>query len=183
MDKIVVIYKSKYGATEKYANWIADELSCNILKNRNIKSDDLKEYDTIIYGGGLYGGGVNGIDIIIKNFSKLSNKKLVLFTCGLSDTTDKQNTDSIKKSLAKVLTPEMLEKIKVFHLRGSIDYSKLSFVHKIMMSMLHKMLSKKDYNSLRKEDKEMLETYGKVVDFTNKSAISPIVEYVKQQLK
>ena len=180
MNKVVVIYKSKYGATKKYSNWIADELSCKILKNHNIKPDDLQQYDTIIYGGGIYAGGVNGIDLIIKNFNKLSNKKLILFTCGLADTADKQNTDSIKKSLAKVLTAEMLEKIKVFHLRGSIDYSKLSIIHKIMMSMLHKMLSKKDYNSLRKEDKEMLETYGKFVDFTNKSAISPIVEYVKE---
>lgn len=180
MGKAAVIYKSKYGATEKYATWIANELNCDIFKRDNIKLDDLAEYDTIIYGGGLYAGGVNGLDIITKNFDELSNKKIVLFTCGLADTTDKQNTDSIKKSLEKVLNPQMLEKIKVFHLRGSIDYSKLSIMHKMMMSMLHKMLLKKDYNSLRNEDKEMLETYGKVVNFTNKSAILPIIEYVKE---
>ena len=45
--------------------------------------------------------------------------------------------------------------------------------------MLHKMVKNKDYDSLRSEDKEMLSTYGKVVDFTNKAAINPIVDYIK----
>ncbi|MEG0578054.1 MAG: flavodoxin, partial [Bacilli bacterium] len=75
---------------------------------------------------------------------------------------------------------EMQEKIKVFHLRGGIDYSKLGFVHKSMMAMLHRMIIKKDYDSLRNEDKEMLNTYGKKVDFTEKSSIRPIINYIQK---
>lgn len=179
MGKTVVVFQSKYGATQKYAEWIAEELSCDIKKRQEVKLADLEPYNTIIYGGGLYAGGVSGIDILTKNFDKLSNKNIVLFTCGIADPKDNENTAHIKQSLNKVLTVQMQEKIKVFHLRGAIDYAKLNFIHKAMMAMLHKMIMKKDESSLRDEDREMLSTYGKAVDFTDKETILPIIAYVK----
>lgn len=60
MNKTAVVFKSKYGSTKKYAQWIAEELSCDIFERKNVKSDDLEAYDTVIYGGGLYAGGVKG---------------------------------------------------------------------------------------------------------------------------
>ncbi len=179
MDKTVVVFQSKYGATKQYAQWIAEELSCDIFDRKNINATDLEPYDTIIYGGGLYAGGVLGIDLLTKNFDKLRDKNLILFTCGLADPTDTNNTNDIRKSLSKVLTAQMQDKIRVFHLRGAIDYAKLGLMHKAMMAMLHKMTMKKDYDSLRNEDKEMLATYGKVVDFKDKTTALPIVDYVR----
>ncbi len=179
MKKIAVIYQSKYGATRKYAEWIAGELSCDLFEGKDIKASDLEPYDTIILGGGLYAGGVNGIKILTKNFSKFSNKNLVIFTCGLADPSDTINTDHIKKSLYKELTEEMKDKIKVFHLRGAMDYSKLSPLHRSMMALVCKMTAKKDQNSLTNEDKEMLVSYGKKVDFVNKETILPLINYIR----
>ncbi|WP_313162900.1 flavodoxin domain-containing protein [Sedimentibacter sp.] len=179
MDKTAVVFQSKYGATKRYAEWIAEELSCDIFDGKNVKVTDLEPYSIIVYGGGLYAGGVIGIDLITKNFDKLCNKKLVVFTCGLADPMDKTNTDSIKKSLNEVFTPQMQDKIKVFYLRGAIDYSKLGLTHKAMMAILHKIVTKKDQESLRSEDKEMIDTYGKAVDFTDKTTIMPITNYVR----
>lgn len=176
--KAIVIFQSKYGATKKYAQWLAEALSCESIERKNVKPDMLEPYDTIIYGGGLYAGGVSGIELISKNFDKISDKNLVLFTCGLADPSDSSNVDSIKSSLNKALTAQMQEKIKIFHLRGAVDYSKLSLTHRSMMAMLHKIMLKKDPAELRNEDKEMLETYGQKVDFTNEESIKPILEYL-----
>ena len=99
--------------------------------------------------------------------------------CIRDSPSDPQNVAHIRSVLSKKLPQQLLEKIKVFHLRGGIDYSQLGPIHKAMMAMLHKMVKNKDYDSLRSEDKEMLSTYGKVVDFTNKAAIYPIVDYIK----
>ena len=74
--KTVVIYESKYGTTKKYAEWIADALSCDLFEKKSITPSALTGYDTIIYGGGLYAGGVSGIGLLKKNFSKISNKNL-----------------------------------------------------------------------------------------------------------
>ena len=73
----------------------------------------------------------------------------------------------------------MQKKIKQFHFRGGIDYSQLSFLHTMMMNMLKKMLLKNGYDKLRQEDKEFLDTFGKQVDFTDKSTITPLIDYVK----
>lgn len=73
----------------------------------------------------------------------------------------------------------MKDNIKVFHLRGGIDYTKLNLMHKTMMSMLVKIVKKKDREELNAEQKEMIDTYGQVVDFTDKQSLQPIIEYIK----
>ena len=54
----VVIYKSKYGSTGKYAQWIAEELGADIFPSSEIKPEDLRKYNVIIYGGSLHASGV-----------------------------------------------------------------------------------------------------------------------------
>ena len=50
----IVVYKTKYGSTKTYAEWIAEELGCVAVDAKSIKADDLLMYDTVIYGGGLF---------------------------------------------------------------------------------------------------------------------------------
>ena len=78
--KTIVAYKSKSGYTKTYAEWIAQELDCDIKENAELS--DIIGYDTIIYGGGMYAGGFNGIKLITKNLDKLSGKKIALFAVG-----------------------------------------------------------------------------------------------------
>lgn len=175
MNRTAVIYSSKYGYTQRYAQWIGESLSCPVYPKSKFKAEQLSQYDTIIYGGGLYAGGVSGISLITKNWEILQNKNVILFTCGLADPADRQNTDHIKESLSKVLSPEMMHKIKIFHFRGGIDYSRLGLLHRIMMSMLRRMLLKKSPDTLRAEDRLMLQTYGQKPDYTDRAAISPLL--------
>ena len=67
-----------------------------------------------------------------------------------------------------------------FHLRGRLDYPHLTVVHRAMMAMLRKMLLKKAPSSLREEDRQLLETYGKDVNFIDRSEIEPIVSFVRR---
>ena len=85
----------------------------------------------------------------------------------------------IESGLAKVLTPEMREKIRQFHLRGGIDYSRLGLKHKAMMAMLRTVMLKKGYDNLRGEDQMMLDTYGGTVDFTSRESLAPLLNYVR----
>lgn len=180
MKKSAVVFQSKYGATKKYAEWIAAELSCPLFEKKSIKVADLSAFDTIIYGGGLYAGGVAGVSLLTKNFESLKSKNLVLFTCGLGDPANAQNAENISKNLDRIFTPEMRGKIRAFSFRGAMDYKKLSPLHRAMMAMVHRMTAKKDAASRSDEDNRMLETYGKSVDFTDKSAILPLIEYVRK---
>ncbi len=177
MKNTIVIYESKYGHTKRYATWIAESLSCPLFERKRVTSTDLQNADTIIYGGGLYAGGVSGIKLLTENWELICNKKIAVFTCGLASPKEPTNEAHIREGIAQVLPADMLAKITLFHLRGGIDYPKLSLVHKAMMAMMHKMLLKKAENELTLEDKSLLETYGGVVDFCSKESIGELVEW------
>ena len=181
--KTAVIYQSKYGFTEIYAQWIAEALGADLLKAETVKAADLQKYGTIVYGGGLYAGGVSGISLLTKNFERIKDKALYLFTVGAADVNDPENTTAIRSALKKVLPPPMQETIHIYHLRGGMRYSKMSFIHRGMMDMMIKMVQKKPEIELRAEDKMMLETYGQDVDFTDQQAIAPLIADIKEGAK
>jgi len=175
MRKTIVVYKSKYGSTEKYAKWVAEELNADLVEASKAKIDKLLKYDIIVYGGGLYAGGINGVNsCITHNFDKLKNKKLVVFTVGLGKTEDLSAFEKIKNHN---FTAPMQSVTTFFHLRGGMDYKKLSFIHRAMMSMMKKMIEKKTEKD--SEDELFLKTYGVSVDFTKRETIEPLVTYIK----
>lgn len=179
MSKIVVIYKSNYGSTQRYAAWIAEELNAELLEVDKTRPPALQGYDVIIYGGGLYAGSVNGISLLTKNFDTIKDKSLYLFTVGAADVTDPRNTDHIRAGLSRVLTPEMQKRIGLFHLRGGMDCPNMNPLHRMMMGMMIHMLRKKPESELENSDRELLQNAKKRIDFTNRATIAPLVEAVK----
>ena len=175
MDKIAVVYKSKYGSTKKYAQWIAEEAKADLYESSQIDVGKLRKYHTIVYGGGLYASGITGVSIITKNYDLLKDKRIIVFTVGLASTDKKEVFSPI---IEKNFSKEMRDYIKFFHFRGGIDYKKLGIIHKSMMAMLKTMVSKKEPHELSNDDKEMLATYGEKVDFTDKNTIKPLLSFL-----
>jgi menaquinone-dependent protoporphyrinogen IX oxidase len=179
MAKALIIYFSKYGTTKKYAEWLAEELAGDIVSINDFNQNILNNYEIIILGSGLYAGNIEGLNIFKKNYETLKNKKIILFTCGLADYSKEENKNSIYRRIEKELPEEIIEKIKIFYLRGGINYKKLILKHKIMMWMVKKMRLRNNKGKLNDEAKEFIETYGKTVDFMNKENIKKIIEYSK----
>ena len=177
MDKTLVVYNSKYGHTKKYAQWLSEELSAEICESKNLKSKNIDDYATIIFGSGLYAGKNTAALLIVKHFEQIKDKKIALFTCGLADVSDETNIISINKALDKVITPEIRNNIKIFHVRGGIDYHNLSFMHKIMMKMVYSQTKKKPESEWVEEDREFMATYGKKVDLSDKKMLEPVIQY------
>jgi hypothetical protein len=170
MKNIAVIYKSRHGTTKRYAEWIADELDAPVFEASGVKPSQLANYDVVVYGGGLYAGGIDGIKLVTKN----PCKSLVVFTVGVADPDVTDYTAILEENLR-----EMLPKTKAFHLRGGIDYPNLGLIHRGIMAIMKKTLEKKPENERSSEDKAVLETYGAKIDFTDKSTIQPLVDYVR----
>lgn len=171
--RILTVYKSKYGSTKKYAQWIAESLKADLMEAKQVKPEMLKDYDLVIYGGGLYAGGVAGVKLVTEN----ACKQLVVFTVGLADPAKTDYSPILQKNF----TPELLAKTKFFHLRGGVDYASMGLVHKMMMGMMKSMIERKPEAEREPDSEEFLKTYGKKVDFTDEKTIEPLVNFVQAQ--
>lgn len=166
--KTIVVYRSKYGYTKKYAEWLAESLSCDIKENASIA--DIAGYDAVICGCGIYAGRINGAKLITKNLSRLSEKKLVLFAVGSSV----GRPEELEAFWKKALEENIRENVPHFYLRGGFDYSRLGNVDRLMMNMLKKMLLGKD--TLTEDDKGLLSAYETPVDFTERKNLDEIIK-------
>lgn len=175
----IIIYGSHYGTTKEYA----EELS----KRTNIKAISFKkfnqqvnDYDNIIYLGALYAGGVLGMSKTLKKLNNISNKKILIATVGLSDPTDEVNKKNIRNNIKNQIPKEVLEKAKIFHLRGGIDYSKLNFAHKTMMKLLYNAVKNLPNEKQTAEDRAMIESYNKNVNFIDFSSLDKITNEIQK---
>jgi len=175
--KTLVIYNSKYGHTKKYAEWLAEDLDAAICDSKSLKPNMLNDYDTILFGSSLYAGKCEAANLIAKHFEKIKDKKVALFTCGLVDVTKESNIREINSSLDKVLSPEIRSKIKIFHVRGGIDFANLNFIHKSMLKFVYPQYAKKPENERTDFERDFLETYGQTIDFSDKKMLEPVIRF------
>lgn len=182
--KSLVIYRSQYGSTKQYAQWIQEALSADDFSSQCDCSDspekyDIKEYDLVIFGEGVYAGTFKTPEQLVPIMEKYPDKKYTFFIVGIADMEDRENTDKLYSDLAKAMGPA-IEKIKVFFLRGVLDYSKMNFKHKTMMWMLVNFLKRKPKEELPKDADKLISTYGGKVSFIDKNSIKPLIDYVKE---
>ena len=175
--RMIIIYGTQYGTSKKYADKLAEMTGLEEVDYSSIK--DKSTYDKVFYVGSLYAGGVKGLKQTVKKLP--ADTEFVVITVGLADPSDPENADNIKASVRQQVPEALFPKIKFFHLRGSIDYKRLNFKHRTMMAMLYRQVKKRPEDQLKSEDKMMLETYNKVVDFVDYNSLNPIVDLIHQR--
>lgn len=175
--KKLIIYGSHYGTTKGYAEKMSEMTKIDVISYEDIS--DLSEYETIIHMGGLYAGGVKGLKNTLKVLPE--NANLIIVTVGLADVTNKENTDHIKKSISQQVTQSVLDRTTIFHLRGGMDYSQLSLMHKTMMSFVYKKAKNTPEQEKTAETRDLIATYNKKVNFVNYEALLPIIDFVCEE--
>ncbi len=136
--KTLVLYSSQYGTTKQYAEWIAEELSADLFEVAKIPN--LEEYDTIIFGAPVYGGAIKNIAVVSNNMQILQNKRLFIFTVGITPPTAEETFANL---LAKNYSPLMMQVARTFHFQGKIESKKLSLHHKLLLKMINSSMSQK----------------------------------------
>ena len=175
----IIVYGSHYGTTKRYAEELSKRTNIKVISFKKI-NQQINDYDNIIYLGGLYAGGVLGISKTLKKLNNILNKKIIIATVGLSDPTDEVNKNNIRNNIKNQISKEVFEKAKIFHLRGGIDYSKLNFAHKTMMKLLYNAVKNLPEEKQTAEDRAMIETYNKKVNFIDFSDLDKIINEVQK---
>lgn len=175
----IIIYGSHYGTTKQYAEELSKRTNIRAISFKKF-NQQINDYDNIIYLGALYAGGVLGMSKTLKKLNNISNKKILIATVGLSDSTDEVNKNNIRNNIKNQIPKEVLEKAKIFHLRGGIDYSKLNFAHKTMMKLLYNAVKNLPNEKQTAEDRAMIETYNKKVNFIDFSSLDKIANKIQK---
>lgn len=177
--KGIIIYGSQYGTARAYAEKLSERT--NIQAAAFTEVGDIAGYDTVVYIGGLYAGGVMGMSKTLKRLGDISGKKLIIVTVGLADPNDKANIGNIREGIKRQLPPEVYEAAAVFHLRGGIDYSRLSFKHKTMMGLLYQKAKNLPEDKKSAEVRAMIDTYNSKVDFTDFACLEGIIGEISKE--
>lgn len=178
MDHII-LYGSKYGSTRRYAEKLSERTGIPAFSYQ--EAPDFSSRDTIVYLGALYAGGILGLAKTLRGLSLRKGQKLVLITVGLADPQEPENQENIRVSLQRQLPAELFSRAKIYHLRGGIDYQKLSFGHRTAMTLLYQSLRRTPIEKQTAENRALIETFGNQVDFTDFNMFAPILQELRKE--
>ena len=169
-EAAIVIFRYKTGYTQKYAEWIAEELSCGLVPLNGMTAEALEPYQMIIYGGGLRAGQISGLKKLKKLLSAKGNRKLIFFCTGLTDGTPEYLSEIKKVNF----TPAEQETAELFYFPGGFDYRKLNGPEKLLMKLMKKTLSKEKDGS-----QSPFADLGKETNLTNRGLLEPLLQKLR----
>lgn len=167
----IIVYKSKYGAAKKYADWISQATGFSVLEASKAAIDEVQKYDVIIFGGGIYASGIAGLPFLSKHMDRLKSKKVIVFCCGASPYEEKSFQAIVQHNMK-----EELRGIPCFYCRGSWDMKSMNIVDRNLCKMLRKAVAKKDPNDYEVWEKALMAAGDDPCDWTDKEYIKPILE-------
>lgn len=167
----VILYKSKYGATKKYANWLSEETRFPMIETTKAKIDQIQKYDVIILGGGIYALGIAGLSFLRKRIGVLQDKKILVFCAGASPYEERAFHEIVEHNMK-----DKLAGIPCYYCRGAWDMSAMSVVDRNLCKMLRKTVAKKNPNEYEVWEQALMEAGDEKCDWTDKKYIEPILK-------
>lgn len=169
----IIVYGSQYGSACRYAQELSKQTGVPFINYK--KMPPLSDKQIVVYIGALYAGGVLGLSKTLKGLSLQNGQRLIIVTVGLADPQILQIQKNIRNTIQNQVSASLYTRAKIFHLRGAIDYQRLSWKHRTMMSLLHFFLQKKAAEEWSEEDSVLMETYNKQVDLIDFSSLRSII--------
>ena len=169
--KVLIVYKSVSGFTAKYAEWMKEELGCDVIALKSLKKKMLVNYDILVFGGRIHASHIDGLKKFRRKVGSL-NKELIIFASGLVPKEKNNVLDNMWKT-----NKDEIDGARTFYLQGGLSLEKLPQLDKFVIKSLTKILTKKKDKD--ESELSMLDALnGKNIVF-KKENIHDIVEYIK----
>ncbi len=174
MNNGIIIYKSKYGTTKKYAEWLAEEINYDLVEFSKAKINQITKYENIILCGAIYASGISCLPILKNNYALLKNKNIAIFCIGASPYNEKAFNDIKLHNLKGEL-----QNTPIFYGRGAWDESKMKFIDRTLCNMLKKVVSKKDPATYEPWESALMDAFGQTCDWSDKEYLQPLINLAK----
>lgn len=163
----IIIYHSKTGFSQRYAQWLAESLDCQAVPFRDRKSKNLSEYDTIILFGGLYAGNMSGLDWLKKQMPALGDRRVAAAAVGCAPGESPGQAESMEKLFGGT-------RIQGFYCQGGLAYDRMGAVDRAMMAALRTALRRKP------EMAGMLAVISQSFDGTKREYLDPLIAWANR---
>lgn len=164
-----VVYTGNTGFTEKYANWVANQLKCDLFRLEDVTMDDLKQYPLVVYGGWVKGGLIQGLDELR---GKVRGKYIVFAVGALP----KRGGDAVgfrKKN--------GLEDVPTFYFEGGLRWYRLNEGQKAALLMYQDTLRMFDYHKLSSNEKFFLNNIGRTFDHSSLDGVKELTDFLESE--
>ncbi len=144
MNKALIVYGTRYGAAASTSEEIAKVLSqqglaTKVVNAKNDKVKDISDYDIVIVGSGILINKWTGEpeDFLKKHQKELATKKLALFVCCGSASSDKPEelAEAKRKYLDEKAAKYNLQPIALGLFGGVYNFNKVPWYAKKAMDM------------------------------------------------
>lgn len=170
MKKGVIIYESKYGATEQYADWLSDAIQCAAFRTDKISPARLAQYDLLILGTPVYIGKLRLQKWLKQHLTNLSKKQVLLFiVCGTSDKEPEQH----KRIIRNNLPPDFLARTKIYFLPGRCLPEKISIKDRLLLV----------FGSFMQKDPQIRRAMIGGFDKMDRARLEPMIQIATDYLK
>ncbi|HHW95404.1 MAG TPA: hypothetical protein GX736_05720 [Mogibacterium sp.] len=181
MKKPIVIYSSKRGSTKQYAEWIAEELSCEAVSFEESYNINLYEYDFIIYGGWIRGSGIVDFDKFTQSFDDELLKRLIVFGVGIANPSAENYMQVWSFSIGKIDSRNE-HKIILYLLEGTYDPGKVTGLDKFLMFIMKKVLISGSTKDSMEQARKMQDRIERGIDLVKRENIDGILKDTRKIL-
>ena len=181
---MIIVYGSRYGAAKRYAEKLADMAGAAAIPFEDVSAlraaFEGTDKITFVYIGGVYAGSVRGLKKTARRLPAGKIDRLVVLAVGFAAAEDARYAESLTASVVAQFPPSLRERLSVFHLRGGIDYGRLTFAHGLLMKMMYEAQKKVSEEKKSAQERVIAQTYGSSADYTDFSALPAIAEEMEK---
>jgi menaquinone-dependent protoporphyrinogen IX oxidase len=128
--KGIIVYKSKYGSTKQFSEWLREDTGFDLFDISTL-STDLGNYEMIVIGSSIHGGQISLRSWIIQYWELFKDKSVVLMlTSGTSD------NRFIQKTMEKSFPEIIRNGITLFPVGGRYIFSKMSMFDRLIIRIV-----------------------------------------------
>lgn len=170
MKKGVIIYESKYGATEQYADWLSDAIQSAAVRTEKLSLVRLAQYDLLILGTPVYLGKLRIGKWLKQNLGAFAKKQVLLFiVCGTSNAEPNEQSRIIHDNLP----PDFIAGSKIFFLPGRCLPERISIKDRLLLAL----------GSLVQKDPQIKSAMRLGFNKMDKNSLEPLIGLANEYLK
>lgn len=185
---VLISYGSTYGHTERYAQWIAEELQAlpqapQVLLSPAAEVTDelLAQADVLIVGASYLGGFLTGAPTLRKRKDAMLAVPHRLFYTVSFNGTAVYPRSYLDERVMKSYKADVAGDRPAFHFRGGLKMDEMTKLHRAALTGVKTAYKLKPHQN--EYDKQLIEAFDNGgADYMDRAAITPLVEQVKEYL-